>query len=247
MFDEESEKVTNKRSLSTSDYNLVFQEVVPVNITKRVNSRRKVLKKLPLRFQEVVEVTTKPPDVKLIGMKSTNQILKPFVHLDNNEVSDVQEVNEIKRYSLQELENKFPQIFKINNRVDTELQETFEISKLKTKYTPAGEKLKNVRPVYFDNLRNLEISANNKVLREVNLGSEPHDDQVLDRNNVERKESLFDDMSDGEKNDKTQIIITLQNNPEIKLFNSEPKKENVISPPAPPSCKSSSFFTKILK
>ena len=135
--------------MSVDDYNLVFQEVVPLNISLPSRRKNRVLKKIPLRFQEVIEVTTKSPAPKIVGMKSSHNDapLKPFINL--KDVPDIQEVREIKRYSLAELEQQFPRIFQdpINNRVDSRFQETFEINKMKTKYTPS-QLISRARPVF---------------------------------------------------------------------------------------------------
>ena len=89
----------DKRSLQFSspdyEYNLLFQEVLPLNRSyapvKKKGKVRK-LKKLPLRFQEVVEVTTE--------------------NTPSQEQYNIQEVKEIKRYSVEELERQFPSILK---------------------------------------------------------------------------------------------------------------------------------------
>jgi len=126
------EKDQNKRSILQSNYNLVFQEVVPYNVSSlpRINSKRKKLKRIPLRFQEVIEVTTPNP-------------INKFVHFnDPLEVNDItplefQEVKEVKRYSLEELEKQYPKIFKEENDLDSQFNEVFEVRKMQTKFTPS--------------------------------------------------------------------------------------------------------------
>ena len=195
-----STKDQEKRSITQSDYNLVFQEVVPLNIslTNPPPSRRRKLKKIPLRFQEVIEVTTESPHYKFLDFGGIQ-----------TQSNDIQEVKEVKRFTLKELEQKFPQIFSTHdNTVDNSLfSEVFEVKKLSTKYIPSNP-IPRVNPVYQSKLER-EIKANNDVLRDVNLGNRDYNPQRV-RDEVK---SVIQEGADG----RTQIIISVNNNPEIRL------------------------------
>ena len=95
-----STKDQEKRSITQSDYNLVFQEVVPLNIslTNPPPARRRKLKKIPLRFQEVVEVTTtENPHYKFLDFDGNQNSVR------QTQSNDIQEVREVKRFTLKEL------------------------------------------------------------------------------------------------------------------------------------------------
>ena len=200
-----SNKDQDKRSISQSDYNLVFQEVVPLNITltNPPPTRRRKLKKIPLRFQEVVEVTTENPQYKFLDFGG---IQNSFRQTQSN---DIQEVREVKRFTLKELEQKFPQIFSShdNTLTDPLFNEVFEVKKLSTKYIPSYS-IPRVNPVYQNKLAR-EIKANNDALRDVNLSNKDYNPQRV-RDEVK---SVLQEGADG----RTQIIISVTNNPEIKL------------------------------
>ena len=202
-----SEKEQDKRSISESDYNLVFQEVVPLNITltNPLPTRRRKLKKIPLHFQEVVEVSTKrPKNFKFVDFG--NFIPRTTGH-------DIEEVQEVKRFSLKELEKKFPQIFSTHEKTFDEhlFNEVFEVKKLSTQYYPS-QPIPRVNPVYKGKLER-EIQSNNDLLRDVNLGNKDYNPQRV-RNELQ---SVLEDGSEG----RTQIIISVTNNPEIKLHHGE--------------------------
>ena len=201
-----STKDQEKRSITQSDYNLVFQEVVPLNIslTNPPPARRRKLKKIPLRFQEVIEVTTTDsPNYKFLDFDGNLNSVR------QTQSNDIQEVREVKRFTLKELEQKFPQIFSTqDNTVDNSLfNEVFEVKKLSTKYIPSNP-IPRVNPVYQSKLER-EIKANNEVLRDVNLGNRDYNPQRV-RDEVK---SVIQEGADG----RTQIIISVTNNPEIRL------------------------------
>ena len=218
------EKQLDKRSLQyvipEYDYNLLFQEVIPLNLsfTETQDPRKgkvRKLKKIPLRFQEVVEVSKE------------------------NEPSIVQpkKVKQIKRYSVDELEKRFPSILqeKSSNSLENyPYDEVYEIKKLPTKYIPS-QPVRKVRPVYNSYREKIrELESNRGILREVNLGS-----NKIKRNNSkppvgpetggEEEQSLFDVIrsADGEN---TQIIISLSSNPQIKLYNDGPGRSSALGP-----------------
>ena len=78
------DKDTHKRSIVLSDYNLVFQEVVPLNVslhppvTKKKKQKR--LRKIPLRFQEVLEVSTERSPVHFVDLSQHHAVTN--VHKD---------------------------------------------------------------------------------------------------------------------------------------------------------------------
>ena len=227
--EERREKGLDKRSLQYINpdtdygYNLLFQEVIPVNLSYTSPKKTKIrkLKKIPLRFQEVVEVTTPSTSVK----------------------SKATEIKEIKRYSIEELERQFPQI--LNEESNDLLQnypydEVYEIKKLPTRFTPA-QPARRVKPVYNSDRNKLrEFQSNSGILREVNLGSNKfkrHQNYHTAGSKSEetKKESLFDLLTaNTPDNDKTQIIISLTNTPHIKVYNGKPGESSPIGPPAPP-------------
>ena len=226
------QKDTNKRSILQSNYNLIFQEVVPYNVSSipsssRINSKRKKLKRIPLRFQEVIEVTTPNP-------------INKFAHfnepLEANDITpfDFQEVREVKRYSLEELEKQYPKIFKEENDLDSHFNEVFEVRKMETKFTPS-ETVSRVNPVYL-NKREREILANNDLLKEVNLSKEDAKPKKSKKLKKLRKQNRIRNLGESDDSgDRTEIIINLTHNPQIKLLNG---KSGILglgpSPPAPP-------------
>ena len=199
------QKDQDKRSISDSDYNLVFQEVVPLNIslTNPPPTRRRKLKKIPLRFQEVVEVTTESPQYKFLDFGKNQKSVRQA------QSNDLQEVKEVQRFTLKELEQKFPQIFSTQDQTpDNPLfQEVFEVKKLSTQYLPS-QPIPRVNPVYQNKLER-EIQANHDVLRDVNLSDKDHNPQRVG----DEVRSLIQEGADG----RTQIIISVTNNPEIRL------------------------------
>ena len=198
-----SNKDQDKRSISESDYNLVFQEVIPLNIslTNPPPTRRRKLKKIPLRFQEVVEVTTESPQYKFLDFGGIQNSVR------QTQSNNIQEVREVKRFTLKELEQKFPQIFSTHDTTDPSFNEVFEVKKLSTQYIPSYS-IPRVNPVYQSKLER-EIKANNDVLRDVNLSNKDYNPQRV-RDEVK---SVLQEGADG----RTQIIISVTNNPEIKL------------------------------
>ena len=259
------DKEPSKRSLAASDYNLVYQQVSPVPYKQATKKRRK-LKKVPIRFQEVIEVSTQNPQPELqevIEVSTKNPLsfqevigvlnqspLESFVEINQVEpVNDdplVQEVREIKRYSLAELEQKFPSIFKEtkNSVVKSPYNEVYEVKKMKTKYTPS-HRVAHVNPVYKRH-REREIKINTDILKDVNLGADecigdcacppgvppPPRCDLIAPPPPEAEETLFGKGS-GSNEDKTQIIITLTNNPEINLFNGDGIEDQKITRPQP--------------
>ena len=212
------DKDTHKRSIVLSDYNLVFQEVVPLNVslhppvTKKKKQRR--LRKIPLRFQEVLEVSTERSPVHFVDLSQHHAVAN--VHKD----AEPQEVREIKRYSLQELEQKFPQIFAPPppaNKVKSRFNEVFEVRKMRTRFTP-GSSAPRVKPVYPREVER-EVRANTDILRDVTL------DLGTGAGKVEEAggDSLFGGGRGG-KEDGTQIIISLTNHPEIRLYSAEEER-----------------------
>ena len=176
------------------------------------------LKKLPLRFQEVVEVTT----------ENTSE-----------EQNNIQEVKEIKRYSVEELEKQFPSILKeetTNLLQNYPYNEVYEVKKLPTRFTPS-QPIRKVEPVYNYRDKVNEVESNRGILREVNLGS----NKFKRNNSYQRGESgesednsLFEVVTspDGEQ---TQIIISLSSNPQFKVYNAGAGGGSLgPSPPAPP-------------
>ena len=212
------DKDTHKRSIVLSDYNLVFQEVVPLNVslhppvTKKKKQRR--LRKIPLRFQEVLEVSTERSPVHFVDLSQHDAVAN--VHKD----PEPQEVREIKRYSLQELEQKFPQIFAPPppaNKVKSRFNEVFEVRKMRTRFTP-GSSAPRVKPVYPREVER-EVRANTDILRDVTL------DLGTGAGKAEEAggDSLFGGGRGG-KEDGTQIIISLTNHPEIRLYSTEEER-----------------------
>ena len=204
------DKDTHKRSIALSDYNLVFQEVVPLNVslhppvTKKKKQRR--LRKIPLRFQEVLEVSTERSPVHFVDLSQH--------HAATNVPKDPepQEVREIKRYSLQELEQKFPQIFAPPppaNKVKSRFNEVFEVRKMRTRFTP-GSSAPRVKPVYPREVER-EVRANTDILRDVTL-------------DLETEEAGGGSLFGGGKEDGTQIIISLTNHPEIRLYSTKEER-----------------------
>ena len=229
--EERREKELDKRSLQyiipdpDSGYNLLFQEVIPVNLSYSAPKKAKIrkLKKIPLRFQEVIEVTT----------QSTSHSVK----------SQAAEIKEIKRYSIEELERQFPEI--LNEESNDLLQnypydEVYEVKKLPTRFTPS-QSVRRVKPVYNSYRNKLrEFQANRGILREVNLGPNKfkrHQSYYTAGSKSEetKKESLFDQLSARSPGqDPTQIIISLTNNPHIKVYNGRTGQSSPVGPPAPP-------------
>ena len=226
--EERREKELEKRSLQyiipdpDYGYNLLFQEVIPVNLSYTAPKKAKIrkLKKIPLRFQEVVEVTTQSNSVK----------------------SKAAEIKEIKRYSIEELERQFPEI--LNEESNNLLQnfpydEVYEVKKLPTRFTPS-QSVRRVKPVYNSYRNKLrEFQSNRGILREVNLGPNKfkrHQSyhKAASQSEETKKESLFDLLSASSPDEKTQIIISLTNNPHIKVYNGKPGQPSPIGPPAPP-------------
>ena len=225
--EERREKELDKRSLQyiipdqDYGYNLLFQEVVPLNLSYTAPKKTKIrkLKKIPLRFQEVVEVTTQPAKSKAA------------------------EIKEIKRYSIAELERQFPEI--LNEESNNLLQnypydEVYEVKKLPTRFTPS-QPVRRVKPVYNSYRNKLEeFQSNRGILREVNLGQNKfkrHQSYhtVGSQSEETKKGSLFDLLSASSPDkDPTQIIISLTNNPHIKVYNGSPGGPSPIGPPAPP-------------
>ena len=209
-------KDQDKRSISESDYNLVFQEVVPLNITltNPPPPRRRKLKKIPLRFQEVVEVTTENPPDKFLDFGEKRNSVRQI------KSNDIQEVREVKRFTLKELEKKFPQIFSTHDQIQENslFNEVFEVKKLSTKYFPS-QPIPRVNPVYQNKLER-EIEANNEVLRDVNLSNRDYNPQRV-RDGVK---SVIQEGADG----RTQIIISVTNNPEIKLHHNSGSTPTIV-------------------
>ena len=225
--EERREKELDKRSLQyiiqdpDYGYNLLFQEVIPVNLSYTAPKKAKVrkLKKIPLRFQEVVEVTTQPTSVK----------------------SKAAEIKEIKRYSIEELERQFPEILnEESNDLNYPYDEVYEVKKLPTRFTPA-QSVRRVKPVYNSRRNKLnEFQSNRDILREVNLGSNKfkrHQSypSAGSKSEENKQESLFDLLAaNSPDKEKTQIIISLTNTPHIKVYNGRPGDSSPIGPPAPP-------------
>ena len=225
--EERKEKELDKRSLQyiipdqDYGYNLLFQEVIPVNLSYSAPKKAKIrkLKKIPLRFQEVVEVTTQSNPVRTA------------------------EIKEIKRYSIEELERQFPEILneESNNLLPNyPYDEVYEVKKLPTRFTPS-QSVRRVKPVYNSYRNKLqEFQSNRGILREVNLGPNKfkrHQSYHTAGSESEetKKESLFDQLSARSPGkDPTQIIISLTNNPHIKVYNGRSGQSSPIGPPAPP-------------
>ena len=223
--EERREKELDKRSPQYINpdpgygYTLLFQEVIPVNLSNTAPKKAKIrkLKKIPLRFQEVVEVTT----------QSTTSSVK----------SKAAEIKEIKRYSIEELERQFPEI--LNEESNDLLEnypfdEVYEVKKLPTRFTPS-QSVRRVKPVYNSYRNKLkEFQSNRGILREVNLG--PNKFKRQQSYQETKKESLFDLLAASSPDkDKTRIIISLTNNPHIKVYNGRHGESSPIGPPAPPT------------
>ena len=84
--------------------------------------------------------------------------------------SSIQEVKEIKRYSLHDLESKYPNIFEFKSNIErTNFKEVYQINKLPTKYTPS-------RKFKKDSSNNQsgfkKISLNNRLTKNINQGTD---------------------------------------------------------------------------
>ena len=261
--------------MTNSDYNLVYQQGIPSSYDygKQPQKKRRKLKKIPIRFQEVIEVSTQNPQPQLqevvelstknplsfkevVGVLNQSPLAK-YVQINQiepvNSEPDIQEVREIKRYSLAELEQKFPSIFQETKSLDSPFNEVYEVKKMKTRYTPS-QRVSNVNPVYKRH-KEREIKINNDILKDVTLASDeclgdcvcppgvppPPECDLVAPPSAEVEESLFSKDS-GSNEDKTQIIITLTNNPEINLFNGDGRKDKKTSKIQPPPSRSKILF-----
>ena len=118
---------------------------------------------------------------------------------------------------------------------------------MQTKFTPS-ETISRVNPVYL-NKREREILANNDILKEVNLSKQDAKPKKSKKLRKLRKQNRIRNKGESDDTgDRTEIVINLSHNPQIKLLNG---KSGILglgpSPPAPPppdQCKNKKIKTK---